>query len=220
MDNVVSKPWGYEYIAYHNEDVALKVLHIAKEERTSLHCHPNKSTGLVLLSGTAEINFIADSKILKSPAKQMIRRGLFHQTRAISDNGCIMFEIETPVDKDDLVRLKDNYGRQNRGYEGSQHELPRYENCLHLVEPNINDFTEYRFFGRKLYLTWANNFNIFDDKPEDEIVMFLKGGITKTIEGRTHLVTQPGDVGQIKVVKQVASEMDGFSENTLVLFII
>ena len=220
MYNVVSKPWGYEYIAYHNEDVALKVLHIGKNERTSLHCHPNKSTGLVLLSGTAEINFIADSKVLNSPAKQMIRRGLFHQTRAISENGCIMFEIETPVDKDDLVRLKDNYGRENKGYEGSQYELPRYENCLHLIEPNQNINCNYELFGRKMTLEWANNFDIFKHKSDDEIVMFLRGGIIKTVDNRTHFVTKPGDVGQVKVVKQVASEMDGFSENTLVLFII
>jgi mannose-6-phosphate isomerase-like protein (cupin superfamily) len=220
MRNIVSKPWGYEYVAYHNNDVALKVLHIAKDERTSLHCHPNKSTGLVLLNGTAEINFIADSKILTSPAKQMIRRGLFHQTRAISENGCIMFEVETPVDKDDLVRLKDNYGRENKGYEGSQYELPLYENCLNLTEPNKDSDLTYNFFERKMHLTWANSFDIFDNKSDDDIIMFLQGGLVKTIEGRKHLVTQPGDVGQVKVVKQVAAEMDGFSENTLVLFII
>ena len=65
----------------------------------------------------------------------------------------------------------------------------------------------------------SSNHLLFDDKSDDVIVMFLRGGLVKTISGRTHLVTQPGDVGQIKVVKQVASEMDGFSENTLVLFI-
>ena len=40
----------------------------------------------------------------------MIRRGLFHSTKAISDEALI-FEIETPKDKHDLVRLNDSYGR-------------------------------------------------------------------------------------------------------------
>jgi mannose-6-phosphate isomerase-like protein (cupin superfamily) len=83
---IVQKPWGYEYLAYENEDVALWVLHIKKGHSTSMHCHPNKTTGLVVVSGSIEMKFIADSKRLEAPAKQMIRRGLFHQTCAISDD--------------------------------------------------------------------------------------------------------------------------------------
>ena len=116
MDHkIVNKPWGYEYIAYQNAHVALKVLHIKHGERTSLHCHPSKSTGLVLVEGEAVISFIADQTKLTAPAKKMIRRGLFHQTHAISDSGVIMLEIETPIDQDDLVRLRDDYGRQATG---------------------------------------------------------------------------------------------------------
>ena len=51
--NVVKKPWGYEYLAYENENVALWFLHIKHTHSTSLHCHPKKTTGLVLLDGKA-----------------------------------------------------------------------------------------------------------------------------------------------------------------------
>ena len=37
----------------------------------------------------------------------MIRRGLFHSTKALSKDALI-FEIETPKDKHDLVRLNEN----------------------------------------------------------------------------------------------------------------
>ena len=96
MPKIVKKPWGYEYIAFQTKKVAVKVLHIDANERTSLHCHPNKSTGLVLVQGQAIINFIADQSLLTAPSKKMIRRGLFHQTIAVGEEGVIMLEVETP----------------------------------------------------------------------------------------------------------------------------
>jgi mannose-6-phosphate isomerase-like protein (cupin superfamily) len=214
---IVRKPWGYEYLAYQNADVALWVLHIRQGECTSMHCHPTKSTGLVVLEGQAEINFIADSKILNAPSKQMIRRGLFHQTHALSEDGIIMFEVETPVDKDDLVRLHDAYGRKDAGYEGTDFELPKTEECLWLENP-IGTPLEYKFNNRTIVLENAHD-GIFEQYNENEIMMFVQGGLIKNINSREHLVTVPGDVGQIKVVKQVAKEMDGFAKNSIVMVI-
>jgi mannose-6-phosphate isomerase-like protein (cupin superfamily) len=214
---IVRKPWGYEYLAYQNADVALWVLHIRQGECTSMHCHPTKSTGLVVLEGQAEINFIADSKILNAPSKQMIRRGLFHQTHALSEDGIIMFEVETPVDKDDLVRLHDAYGRKDAGYEGTDFELPKTEECLWLENPIGTPF-EYKFNNRTIVLENAHD-GIFEQYDENEIMMFVQGGLIKNINSREHLVTVPGDVGQIKVVKQVAKEMDGFAKNSIVMVI-
>ena len=58
--NIVKKPWGYEYLAYENNQVALWFLYIRHKEKTSMHCHPNKSTGLTLLDGEAEVSFLSD----------------------------------------------------------------------------------------------------------------------------------------------------------------
>ena len=52
----------------------------------------------------------------------MIRKGLFHSTKAISQKGAMIFEIETPVNKHDIVRLEDKYGRAAKPYEGSSFE--------------------------------------------------------------------------------------------------
>ena len=47
-----------------------------------------------------------------SPGRKiLIRKGLFHSTKAVSSKGAMIFEIETPVDKHDIVRLEDKYGR-------------------------------------------------------------------------------------------------------------
>lgn len=212
---IVRKPWGYEYLAYKNKHVALWLLHINPGERTSMHCHPNKSTGLVVLDGSAEINFIADSKQLHAPAKQMIRRGLFHQTHAVGDQPVLMFEVETPVDKDDLVRLHDNYGRKNSGYEDSKFELPKTDDCLWIESTDRT----YNFANRKITVEHVINNSILDSKDSTDIIMFLQGGLVKTINNRLHEVVKPGDVGTVHVVQQVAKEMDGFANNSIIMTI-
>ena len=50
----------------------------------------------------------------------MIRPGLFHSTKGLAKKDSIVLEIETPINKDDLVRYKDNYGRENKPYEGKK----------------------------------------------------------------------------------------------------
>jgi mannose-6-phosphate isomerase-like protein (cupin superfamily) len=221
MDNhktvIVRKPWGYEYLAYENEHVALWILHIRAGERTSLHCHPTKSTGLVVVSGTAEINFIADSRIVTAPGKQMIRRGLFHQTHAITDT--IMFEIETPVDKNDLVRLTDNYGRTATGYEGTEFQLPKDNECMWISEPELGTKHHYTQGDCRITVETATNIDILSSKNDSDLLMFLRGGLIKNVDGREHLVTAPGDVGLVSVVQQVAKEMDGFIVDTLIMTI-
>ena len=208
---IVQKPWGYEYLAYENENVALWVLHIKKGHSTSMHCHPNKTTGLIVVSGSVEMKFIADSKCLDAPAKQMIRRGLFHQTCAISDD-VIVLEIETPVDKNDLVRLVDTYGRACQGYENSQFELPKTDDCLWIDDELTREF---HFHGRQMIV---ERVNLKDKNPED-IVVFLRGNMVKTIDGKMFNVVQPGDVGLVRVVKTVADHMDGFSDDCVTLII-
>ena len=216
---IVRKPWGYEYLAYKNDNLALWVLNIKPGEKTSMHCHPSKTTGLVVVDGIAEINFIADSKVLQYPAKQMIRRGLFHQTCAISKNDVIMFEFETPVDKDDLVRLHDAYGRKDSGYEGTDFELPKTEDCLWIEDPVGHNINHYEIGGSEIDVFNAYDFNILTYLDPEDIIVFLKGGISKTINDRRHLVTIPGDVGHAKVVTQVSKEMDGFDPDTVIMVI-
>ena len=53
---VVKKPWGYEYLIYCNDIVAIWILFIKCGAQTSMHCHPNKKTSLVVLDGTVRCN--------------------------------------------------------------------------------------------------------------------------------------------------------------------
>ena len=109
---IVKKPWGSEYLCYRNGDVAIWLLNIQKGEKTSMHCHPTKNTGLVVLQGEIELSFIRNKMLLTGLDKIHIFRARFHSSAAISD--AFLFEVESPEDKEDLIRLDDNYGREEQ----------------------------------------------------------------------------------------------------------
>lgn len=216
-ESVVKKPWGYEYLIFETAEVALWLLHIEKGKGTSLHCHPLKTTGLVLLEGEAELGFIADSKVIKAPSKQMIRRGLFHSTTALSDGGVILLEIETPNDKQDLVRLTDGYGREKNGYETKNEWTPKNDSHIWIETPEHNETRAFKVGASIITVSRISTLSEFDSFPDNEIIMFLNGGIGKQIDGRNHLATVPGDVGVASIIKKVAKEMEYCSTETLVL---
>ena len=55
-DKVVYKPWGNEHVVYSDSNrIAITFLKINHRHKTSLHCHPNKKTGFIILSGKALI---------------------------------------------------------------------------------------------------------------------------------------------------------------------
>jgi mannose-6-phosphate isomerase-like protein (cupin superfamily) len=216
---IVKKPWGYEYMVYENEDASVWFLYIAPGQSTSMHCHPKKTTGLVLLDGEAEVSFLADKRDMKALDKVMIRRGLYHSTKAVSDKGAFIFEIENPVDKHDLVRLSDKYGRASKAYEDSTHEIPKAEDCLWIEEPKIGENITYNFADCNLKVETINDVEIINNKSDDDLIMFLKGGLIKNIDNTFHCVTIPGDVGFGRIVKQVSTKLDGVQPGTIIMTI-
>lgn len=115
---VVNKPWGYEYLWYQNDTVAAWMLHLKRGHSTSLHCHVRKRTSLIVIAGRAVCSTLDDRFRLSPLDSMVLEAGVFHSTQATSPEGAFVLEIETPVMKGDLVRLKDSFGRQGTGYEG------------------------------------------------------------------------------------------------------
>ena len=135
-DVIVKKPWGFEYLCYQNNELAIWFLRIEEGKQTSFHCHPNKNTGFIVLSGEVELSFMRNTQKLSALDKIHIFRARFHSTKAISENGALILEIETPEDKRDLVRLEDKYGREGESYEGKSFEFKKDESCIWIPEPN------------------------------------------------------------------------------------
>ena len=89
-NKVVLKPWGYEYVVFRNSNnLSVTLLNINYNKKTSLHCHPEKKSGFILLSGKALFQlglWKKRSEVHTSPSKRMIARGLFHSIKSLSKN--------------------------------------------------------------------------------------------------------------------------------------
>lgn len=159
---IVKKPWGYEYLAFENEHVAIWILHIIRKRKTSMHCHPRKRTGLILLSGTATFHHISGSIELQALDGVVIEKGAFHLTEAtsslpmvpVSENGIWVMEIESPPLKTDLVRIGDQYGRAGASYEGVSQMVFNPSHCLTLEEPTgTRQAIQKKFFNNRFTVT-------------------------------------------------------------------
>jgi len=117
---IVNKPWGGECLIFKDPQVEIWNLFIKQFCATSMHCHPNKKTALVVVSGRVIFSSLNESLELTSLDAVVIDSGSFHSTQAISKEGARVLELEIPPMKHDLVRLKDMYGRTQDGYEGPE----------------------------------------------------------------------------------------------------
>jgi len=186
---IVEKPWGYEYLCYQNENVAIWVLYIKENARTSLHCHPNKHTGLVVLSGVAEVSFLRGSKEIKGLEKIHIFKSRFHSTKAITKQGVFLLEVETPEDKHDLLRLEDSYGRENLSYEGKEFEREKDDSCIWINEPNSDSVN---FKNCQInHLKVQNKRDLFGYSGDDFFII-SRGGVWA--EDKDSQILRPSDV--------------------------
>lgn len=150
-DYIVPKPWGEEYLVFESDDVAIWLLKLNTGQQTSLHCHPNKKTGLIVLDGEIKLSFLSTTHILPTFAKTVIREGVFHSSKNISNGITTLLEVECPKNKTDLVRLEDNYGRKGKEYEDSSTYIKRGVNTLWI--PNENGITLFGNYKYSVLLT-------------------------------------------------------------------
>ena len=208
-DIVVKKPWGSEYLCYRNSEVAIWYLHIEKDKSTSMHCHPNKNTGFVVLEGKAKLSFLRNSVDLEGLDKIHIFRSRFHSTKAITDS--FIFEIETPEDKHDLVRLEDAYGRAGTEYEGKSFHTPKDDSCFWINEaptPVVQEIND----------CYVTHVEIVDKEQilgakEDEIFVVTNGGI---VTDKQQKVLWPGDVIDGETLARLARAFEVDAGTTMI----
>jgi len=209
---IVQKPWGYEYLMYENSSVAIWYLRIHEGRKTSLHSHPSKKTGLILLSGEAVLSFLHDSVSLKGLSKMMIRQGLFHSTSAVSREGVSIIEIESPRDKTDLVRLEDEYGREGEPYEGHDAMLPMTDEHVVLSDPPQGGRNRYSLSDCMLSVETFEGASSLTGRGEDELIVILEGSLN-TDSGDP--VTSPGDVIGKKTLDRLTKSFNKCSPGVL-----
>lgn len=186
------KPWGFEYLTYQTEKIGIWILHINRNQKTSLHCHFKKDSMLIALSGTFRIDTYDNFHILTENQIMYFPSSTFHGIMSYSETGIIL-EIEiysteiTYSDKNDLLRLRDVYNRDKCTYEGSVTEtiLPEDE--------SVN-------FHNKQFFLFGNDCNINIRKYKKESTLDAKklsyNTINILLDGKvvTNNVLSPGSI--------------------------
>jgi mannose-6-phosphate isomerase-like protein (cupin superfamily) len=198
---IVRKPWGYEYLMYQSDKIGLWYLHIEEGAQTSLHCHPGKKTGYILLFGEAQVSFLNDSTTIRAVSKLMLREGLFHSTKAISAGGVHVLEVESPPDKNNLVRLDDHYGRKEQPYEGSESTVPMTADCVTLASPVSGTSIAYTVQGVSLFVESFDDLAPLKTRPPGEIILVMDGGL---VGGTGEYILAPGDVVSIATINRLS----------------
>lgn len=111
----VPKPWGHETIWAHTDRYVGKILHVTAGQALSVQYHERKDETVYLLQGEMKywVQLPGDTELrdqrLTTGQSFRITPGTIHYIEAITD--CDILEASTP-ELDDVVRIKDRYGRE------------------------------------------------------------------------------------------------------------
>jgi len=111
----VEKPWGHELIWARTDRYVGKVLVIEPGNRLSLQKHEVKDESIYVLKGLLHLHLADDAGAVRvetlGPGEhQRIAAGRVHRFEACDERVELM-EVSTP-ELDDVVRLEDDYGRE------------------------------------------------------------------------------------------------------------
>tara|TARA_Y200000002_G_C22560093_1_gene612090 strand:+ start:187 stop:885 length:699 start_codon:yes stop_codon:yes gene_type:complete len=206
IKKIVHKPWGREHLVYKNgKKLSVTLLKINYNKSTSLHCHPTKKTGFIVLSGKALIQlglWKSSSKIYSAPSKLMIRTGLFHSIKAKSKKGLCALEFETPSNKNDLVRFKDTYGREKKPYEGKKFMSSISKEDVLFKKTKKNIIQKYVFDNKvELSMETHKNFKLIN-KEKMQTIFAVIGG--KVVDEFNRSVLSYGDIIKTGTLKKLS----------------
>ena len=117
LNEVIPKPWGYEFRAYVDDFFDVWMLHIDAPHSTSMHVHPRKLTYLICLGGRGRTQGLEHGVTVTAGSVVRIAPGAFHSTQNLGDSPLELIEVEVPRNKYDLMRLRDDYNRAGQSYE-------------------------------------------------------------------------------------------------------
>ena len=204
----VTKPWGFEFEFFDNDDISVWILVIGREHKsgyltednsTSFHMHSKKTTNILCLHGAIEIKTQNLSTIIRRGEIQSITPRVFHQLSAHLANS-IAIEIETPSDRSDIIRLEDQYGRKGTGYSWEkecptkmftvQSELRAKENIKSIHITGDKEFPVLTRSGLKIYK--SDNMMQSLSNVSNNSFIICSDGIISDIAG--NILFRPGDI--------------------------
>jgi mannose-6-phosphate isomerase len=113
MSAKIDKPWGWEEIIEHNDKYVVKKLFMKEGHQCSLQYHKFKTETIVVLEGKLKIKIDEDihneCNAVFNPYEEITIVPLVTH-RMYGETDCLYLECSTP-ELDDVVRVKDDYGR-------------------------------------------------------------------------------------------------------------
>lgn len=109
MDELITKPWGYEVLVEVNDKYVVKKLLMKAGCRCSLQKHLMKRETIVVLEGILQLTIGKKVTYLQPGESVTIPRDVVHRMGA-HDGDCLYIEASTP-ELDDVVRIEDDYQR-------------------------------------------------------------------------------------------------------------
>ena len=204
-NRVVIKPWGEEYNIFRNKKkIAITYLKIEKGFSTSLHCHPVKKTGFLILKGVAEVQIgIYKKNIKRYPPMSILvlRPGLFHRIKANKKSDLFALEIENPYIKNDLVRMKDNYGRRLKGYESLKSTRQLVKKDLLFEIPKKTKKNNYILNNVNIEISYYKDFKRFKSFDDKSVSIILDG---KIVSDKRKTVITTGEIVKSFTLKQLS----------------
>ena len=204
-NRVVIKPWGEEYNIFRNKKkIAITYLKIEKGFSTSLHCHPVKKTGFLILKGVAEVQIgIYKKNIKRYPPMSILvlRPGLFHRIKANNKSDLFALEIENPYIKNDLVRMKDNYGRRLKGYESLKSSRKLIKKDLLFEIPKKTKKNNYILNNINIEISYYKDFKRFKSFDDKSVSIILDG---KIVSDKRKTVITTGEIVKSFTLKQLS----------------
>ena len=196
---VCVKPWGYEFLAYESKYIGIWYLKINKGNATSLHAHFKKDTFIIVIEGAAKVSLVDDEVISLGKLQSVfIPKNKFHGLSSFSESVYLM-EIEIYdrdvnfSDKNDLLRINDQYSRKSTGYESSVTVLrDNLDSFNHFhVQPNFST----SLFGSHIFTSNGSNieqlakskYNILLNGIVHSNGFYLKEGTALTSDILSHM---------------------------------
>jgi len=171
-NRVCIKPWGYEFLVYESKRIGIWFLNIKAGHGTSVHTHFQKDTYVTVLSGTAKLVLIENEVIALPPLSSVfVPKNKFHAFSSFSDEVYLLeieiFDRTTDFsDKNDLLRIDDQYNRKKTGYESS----------VNLVYDNLEQYNYFTLFEDTAKDIFGTTISVTSD-----IDSLVKCGTTSTI---------------------------------------
>ena len=130
----------------------------------------------------------------------VLRPGLFHQIKASNYTDLFALELESPYFKSDLIRMKDDYGRSNKGYENLKNSRRILKKDTLFEIPKFNKKNRYTLNNTQIEISHYKNLDQFKSYDDKSVSIVLDG---KILSKKNKTVITVGEIVKSYTLKQL-----------------